>query len=93
MQSGDYILKKVSLDAENLIFHYFLTEEQMKNINPGLTKEKILENSQDNATLKQLATLLLNEHRGLQYLYTDSTSTISIKLSASELENIQNGNE
>jgi uncharacterized lipoprotein YehR (DUF1307 family) len=81
---GDYTLVKAELSGKRLVYHYLLTEEQMKKFNTALTREEVRKNL-SKEEMKNLVDELKEYSITLAYLYTDSINTNTFNFIPSEL--------
>ena len=81
---GDYTLVKAELSGKRLVYHFLLTEEQMKKFNTALTREEVRKNL-SKEEMKNLVDELKEYSITLAYLYTDSINTNTFNFIPSEL--------
>lgn len=89
---GDYTLVKAELSHNRLIYHFLLSEEQMKTFNVAKTREEVM-GKLGNDEMKNLVAALKKNNCTLSYLYTDSINTSTFDFIPGEMPDNQKEEE
>lgn len=79
-QTGEYTLTGLDLTKTAIVFTYATSPDQMKNLNPGKSREQLVKNAAQNESMLNLINVLLKEGKNLRYVFLDSITHSSVSL-------------